>query len=96
MEIAQNILNQLGNGKFIAMTGAKNFVSKSNGLQFRLPRYSHTKINTVSVDLVNDVYSLTFYNIRGVKVKELDSVDGVYAEDLQRVFTNKTGLNTSL
>ncbi|AXF77019.1 hypothetical protein AV903_14875 [Erwinia tracheiphila] len=37
-EIAVEILNQLGGNKFIAMTGAKNFVWLENGgLIFKLP-----------------------------------------------------------
>ena len=37
MTIANTILEQLGGNKFIAMTGAKNFVSDGNTLRMTLP-----------------------------------------------------------
>jgi hypothetical protein len=33
LTVAQEIFNQLGNGRFIAMTGSKNFISLENGLR---------------------------------------------------------------
>jgi hypothetical protein len=39
-EIEQEILRQLGGNKFIAMTGAKNFVAGDGILAFRIPKAS--------------------------------------------------------
>ncbi len=52
--IAKTILEQLGGGRFMAMTGAKNMVAIENGLQFDLPRTRHyvkDGINKVQVVL---------------------------------------------
>lgn len=39
---------------------------------------------------------LEFFKIRGSKVKPISEVEGVYCDNLQSVFTDRTGLETSL
>lgn len=96
-EIARTILAQLGGGKFIAMTGAKNFVAMESALFFALPKFSGVKINRVQVLLMpDDTYTVTFFRAFGAKLTPLKIVEQVYAEDLRRVFTDATGLETSL
>ena len=96
--IAQTILNQLGGNRFIAMTGAKNFVGSDSALMFSLSsRDTKNKSNKVRITLTNmDDYTVEFFNIRGVKVKEVSKHEGVYFDVLQEVFTRQTGLYTSL
>ena len=36
--VAKTILEQLGSGKFIAMTGSKEFIDLGNGLRMNLAR----------------------------------------------------------
>lgn len=102
MSVGQTILQQLGGNRFIAMTGAKNFVrcDKDNWLQFKLPskpHYTKNKINCVKITLTPaDLYSVEFMYIRGLTVKSICTIDGVYANMLQRVFTDATGLDTHL
>jgi hypothetical protein len=36
MSVSHEILRQLGGNKFIAMTGAKNFVGSENSITFRI------------------------------------------------------------
>jgi len=98
MTVAKTILAQLGGNKFIAMTGAKDFVGGANSLQFSISsRLTKNKSNKVRIVLdPSDTYTMTFYKIRGIDFKEVDSVSDVYAEDLQRIFTAKTGLDTHL
>lgn len=92
-EIAKTILEQLGGGMFRAMTGAKDFVATEKGLKFSLPS-SYNGIKAVSVELrVDDTYDLRFLK---PDFSERKSYDGVYAEDLRRIFTEETGLRTSL
>ncbi|EIP9270516.1 hypothetical protein LT886_002400, partial [Salmonella enterica] len=52
-DIAVEILNQLGGNKFIAMTGAKNFVwLEKGGLIFKLPsNFARNGINLVRIKL---------------------------------------------
>jgi hypothetical protein len=94
--IANTILQQLGNGRFIAMTGARNFVGSENALHFQLP---NRKINSVVIRLdASDTYTVMF-NKRtnmGVNVKSVSSATGVYADKLRAVFEEHTGLFTSL
>lgn len=100
--VAETIRAQLGGQKFTAMTGASNFVSHSDtphgGLSFRLPsRFAKEGINYVKI-LVNDMdtYDMTFGKIRGMDYSVLKTVEGVYNDGLTDVFTDITGLDTSL
>jgi hypothetical protein len=95
---AQELLNQLGGNKFIAMTGAKSFVNNRSGrsLTFRVPK-AKNGINLVKIKLTgSDLYTLEFYKARGADFKLVSKKDGVYNDRLQYVFTKETGLYTSL
>lgn len=95
--VAQNILQQLGGSKFIAMTGAKNFVNSGDGLYFSIGKGAINKANKVEIKLHgNDTYEMKFYNLRGTNLKDLGSIDGLHAADLRRAFTIQTGLQTSI
>lgn len=101
MQKVATILAQLGGNRFIAMTGARMFTgSEENNtprLTFRLPRKALSGINCVTVRLdPNDTYTVIFLSITGLKVREVAEVDGVYWDQLRRVFTDRTGLETSL
>lgn len=98
METSKIILEQLGGGKFIAMTGAKNFVGGNNALTFRLPsNFAKGGINAVRVTLGgDDLYTLEFMKIRGVQVTPVSKYDAVYCDMLQPLFTQNTGLDTRL
>ena len=96
LQVAQTILQQLGGGRFVAMTGSKDFVGSENGLSFRVGRndkgITHVRITLTAMD----DYQCEFLKIRGASVKPIAFRDGVYADQLQEVFTSKTGLYTSL
>ena len=94
--VASTILKQLGGNKFLAMTGAKNLASGPNFLSFKLPK-AKGGINHVKITLTNkDLYDIDFGSFRGVKYVVKKSVDDVFAENLPSVFTQYTGLYTSL
>ena len=96
-QVAQETIKALGGNKFIAMTGAKNLMALENGLQFNLPRGASNKANIVQVTINDkDLYCLAFYSLRGVNCREIESVNNIFVEDLRTVFTDKTGLLTSL
>lgn len=111
-EIATTILNQLGGRKFLAMTGAKDPmaslpdldkpISDDNpaSLVFRLPGgggFCKDGINHVRVVYTQaDDYNMTFSRIRGSKVTTVKEHKGVYCDQLQAIFTEATGLATSL
>lgn len=98
LTVSQTILEQLGGGRFIAMTGAKQFIGSATTLSFRVPK-AKDGITGVRITLTPmDLYDVEFLRLRGV-VAEPDvvaKVQGAYAEDLRRVFTAHTGLDTTL
>lgn len=91
-EIATTILAQLGGNRFKAMTGAHSFSADLNCLIFKLPKGKSVKITLNGKDL----YDVEFWSIRGFNVNKTATEADVYAEDLQRIFTEHTGLATSL
>lgn len=99
-DIARTILEQLGGKTFAVMTGAKNFASLDTTLLFSLPGsggFTKNGINRVAI-LLNglDLYDMVFTRVRGGNQTKIDERNNIYAEDLQRVFTDVTGLATSL
>ncbi len=100
MNVAQTILAQLGGRKFCAMTGAKDFVGSDDALTFKLPSfagYCTDGINCVRVRLdASDTYTVSFYRVRGMKVKCVAEVSMIYNDQLCEVFESHTGLRTSL
>lgn len=46
--VAKTILEQLGGGKFIAMTGSKDFIDLGNGLRMNLAR-NKTSANRLEI-----------------------------------------------
>ena len=96
MKTAENILNQLGGSQFISMTGAKNIAGSENSIQFKVGRNAK-KVTHVAIELNSmDTYTVKFYNCRKFDINIINELDNVYADQLQSIFTNNTGLLTSL
>lgn len=100
MSIAQTILQQLGGRRFVTMTGAKDLLGSENSLLFRLPeRFALNGINKVRVTLDRmDTYTITFLkcNFRKHEFQIVAEHTDIYFDQLQAVFTEVTGLDTSL
>lgn len=97
VEIANTIVSQLGGRRFQIMTGARLFAAIPNGVAFRLGRFPGVKINAVRITLNgSDLYDVCFMRISGHDCRVISEASDVYAEDLQRVFTDATGLDTHL
>ena len=96
--IAQTILHQLGGSRFQLMTGAKNFLNLKNGLSFRIPStMTKQKINYVKIELNGlDLYDLEFGRIWKLDYKIVKTLENIDSAQLQRVFTQVTGLDTHL
>jgi hypothetical protein len=95
-EIAKIIFTQLGGHKFTYMTGASALTTINRGLQFRLGRNANNyKCVTIKVNS-NDLYDVNFikwdrkYNSIFTEIKDIQ------AENLQKIFTEYTGLKTQL
>lgn len=98
MNISNTILEQLGGGRFVLMTGAKHLVSHSDALSFRLPsRFAKDGINYIKITLTAaDDYTVECFKLRGIKFSAVSKCEGVYADMLRSVFEQTTGLYTSL
>ena len=89
------LIKQLGGGRFIAMTGAKDFFIGPKGVVFKIGRNSKG-VNYVRINLNSmDTYDIEFLQVRKFKEKVKSKANGVYAEDLRNAFEQHTGLRTS-
>lgn len=89
----QSIINQLGGNKFASMTGASFMTSKDS----LVVKFKGSKVNMMVVTLnSDDTYSVRFDKVRGLNFSTVKEMTGVFATDLQSVFTKETGLKTSL
>jgi len=108
IEIASNIMVQLGGNKFLTMTDAKNVFAIDNGVRMNLPR-NQSNANRLEITLDNsDLYTMRFYHSISCKyrveknqfvpeqTKEIAIFYSVYFDQLQRIFTQITGLDTHL
>lgn len=103
---AEIILQQLGGRRFIMMTGARDLGRGDDPhphLNIRLrSNMTHARGTHVRITLKpSDTYHIEFFKMRmsGPRLGQITSIDqrsDVFAEDLQRVFTELTGLETHL
>ncbi len=98
MTVAKTIVEQLGGRMFMMMTGVKTFSGEANAVSFKLGR-NKTSANRVRIELTPaDLYKVTFYRFsaKHLTKKDVEVSDNIHAEDLRHVFTDTTGLYTSL
>jgi hypothetical protein len=96
MQVANQILAQLGGNRFLTMTGSKNLVGGERYLQMKLARNS-SKANLLRITLdANDTYTVEFSRFRNLDVFPVHALAGVYADQLAEIFTRTTGLDTRL
>ena len=97
MTIAQTILSQLGGNRFCAMTGAKDINSTSNALHFKFGKGAKNKANHCSITLqTNDTYIIEFHQVGAASVRHIGVFYDIYANGLEAIFKNETGLDTRL
>ena len=94
MNAAEQILNQLGGRKFIAMTGAVCF-SDGNTL---ITKFKGSRIANIMYITVNelDLYNVKIGKFKGLDLKTIKEESNVYANDLRSIFESTTGLATNL
>lgn len=91
--VAETILQQLGGGQFLAMTGAKNLVYDERSLTMKLGR-NPGRVNWLRITLdASDTYTLEFL-ARDASVMVERS--GVYFDSLRAHIETHTGLLTRL
>lgn len=77
------------------MTGARNLVDCGNSLMFHIP--TTKKINHVKIILTeDDLYTMRFSRIVKLNCSLIKEINDVYCDQLRAVFTEVTGLYTSL
>ena len=92
MTVARTIFDQLGGERFVAMTGAKNFVGTEDSLTFKLGA-NPKRVSQVRVTLTPaDLYAVSFFRVGRAPRIESD----VYCGMLEGVFCEQTGLCTRL
>ena len=95
MSVAQTIAQQIGH-KALYMIGAKNIFASPNSLQLNLGRnagnWNKLKIALNELDL----YDMTFYKIRKLKITAEKTLQNVYCDQLHDIIESETGLKTSL
>ena len=94
LAVAETILRQMGGaGTLTVMIGAHTFVGSENSLTFKWKARAKGGANTLQVTLdPSDTYTMEFFRYRSGEAKPLQSFEGVYAEDLRRIFESTTGL----
>lgn len=98
LTVANTILSQMGGtGRLGLMIGANNYTGRNDGVTFRFKSRAKNGSNCFRVTLdPSDTYTIEFISVRGTSVKVKESLSDIYAEDLTRIFTEKTGLYLSL
>ncbi len=98
MTVARIILDQLGGGMFLAMTGAHTLISREDGLSFKLPsNFATDGINYIRITLnVMDTYDIEFGKTRRLKYTQHSLHKGIYFDGLQDLISRTTGLALSL
>lgn len=94
LTVANTILEQMGGTlRLKMMIGAKNFLGTSTAVFFRWAAKAKNGANTLRVTLLpSDTYKVDFSRARAGTSKAIESLEDVYAEDLIRLFEEKTGL----
>lgn len=102
-ENAKTILTQLGGGRFVAMTGAKNFVCAGQKVCFKIGRNcKNVNYVTVEYNAGIDLYTMKFEAVRlshktwEVSRKVIAEFDRVYFDQMKEIFTSSTGMATRL
>ena len=91
------IARQLGGQRFRAMTGGQFIYSEANTNRLQVNFRSSKGVNRMIIELQgDDTYTVEFGYYRALKYFQKETLVGVYAEQLQEIFTNRTGLYTSL
>ena len=98
---AKTKFQQIGERRFTAMTGSRDFIDMGNGLRMSLTR-NKTSANRLDIiyDAGADLYNMRFYrrtfSKKTFECKEKDIAvhEGIYFDMLEEMFTMVTGLYT--
>jgi len=98
--IAGEIFKQLGGNRFKSMVGACNLIcgTGKDGNTYAGLKFKGSKVaNHLRVTLLpTDTYKVEFIKVWGTKIKPVATHENVYCDQLQSLFTDVTGLYTTL
>ena len=93
-QISTVIYEQMGGHKFSVMVSAK-YMSVTDGL--RISFKGSRKANLLTIILKpNDTYTMVFGRLSSKNYKVVKTIDDIYCDQLQNIFTEFTGLATHL
>lgn len=96
LQIANDILTQLGGNKFVMMVGARNLVHHPEGalsLAFKMfPKANYLKVTLNAMD----TYDMKFLKVTKKGFAVHKEFTNLYNDQLQEIFKEVTGLNTHL
>lgn len=96
-EVAQTILEQLGGGMFLLLTGAKDLVGGDNRLTMTLPDTKHGRHVKCVIELTPmDDYTIKVGKMRYFDFEVIEKAEGVYCDTLKDNFEEMTGLYVTL
>ena len=92
MTVARSILDQLGGARFVAMTGARDFVGSADSLTFKIGVNPEARQPSARDAHARPSLLGGFFRIG--KAPQIES--DVYCNMLEAVFSERTGLYTQL
>lgn len=100
-QIVNTIIEQLGGNRFFMMTGVKPQYKNVNvvdpQIAFKLAR-NKSKATHMTITYLSgmDTYKMEFFKCRKTEITPLDDFNNIYGDQLQEIFTEVTGMYTSL
>lgn len=94
-QVAKTILAQIGGSRFVTMTGAHSLASGPNALSFRFRGSNKAKACRITLTGA-DLYDVEFFKMRGLECHTVETIRGLYHDQLASTFEQVTGLYTSL
>jgi hypothetical protein len=96
LQVAATIFEQIGGHRFMLMTGSSNFVGDGDSLTMRLT-HNLLRARWLKITLMpDDTYMMEFIVMRGEEPVVVRKYRDVYWDQLQELFTEATGLQTTL
>lgn len=109
MTVQQIILQQLGGNQFVVITGVNHLIADGNTLRMTIPK-NQSKANRlwITYDPGEDLYTMRFFKFTAGrfnrktftysddKEKEIETIQGLYCDQLAKIFEQVTGMYTKL
>ena len=95
-QVAQTILKQMGGtNRLSAMIGANNFINHGDAVSFRFKGSTFANYFKVTLNSM-DTYDIEFGKVWGTKYTVKKKFEGVYNDQLKKIFEKTTKLYLTL